>query len=437
MNGTDFNTAFDIFITELKKLDPPVYRDVLVVRDMFGRVRLAIPGDEEQVSMLEKRTAHIWPKLGAYGRYQGPHVLGNESFFDAEAVFHDPDIVTYVRPGEASGIRLLDRQVTGQNWTRASETKDHPHRIVFYGLKGGVGRSSALSVAAWHLGRKGKKVLLIDFDLESPGLSGILLQKNQMPEYGCIDWFIEDAVGQTEGMIQRVAALSNFSNMPGIRSEIFVVPAFGMKETGYLAKLARVSADLPAREGGLEPFGKRTERFLESLESHYKPDVVLIDSRAGLHDLAAVSIVTLADTALMFALDSDQTWQGYRLLFEHWRQRPEILNRVRNKIVMIHAMFPEVDQERRRQSWLEHSYELFLSTIYEEVQQQEGIYSESFSFDIGQPEAPHYPHHIFWSQRFLEFSEKSITNGIISESQVMSTYGELFDIIGELFPEST
>jgi hypothetical protein len=40
--------------------------------------------------------------------------------------------------------------------------------------------------------------------------------------------------------------------------------------------------------------------------------VVLLDSRAGIHDIAAIVITQLADLSLLFALDSSQTWNGYQ-----------------------------------------------------------------------------------------------------------------------------
>ena len=42
--------------------------------------------------------------------------------------------------------------------------------ITFYSYKGGVGRSMALANVATLLSKWGKKVLMIDWDLEAPGL---------------------------------------------------------------------------------------------------------------------------------------------------------------------------------------------------------------------------------------------------------------------------
>ena len=42
--------------------------------------------------------------------------------------------------------------------------------ITFYSFKGGVGRTLALVNVGAHLALQGKSVLLVDFDLEAPGL---------------------------------------------------------------------------------------------------------------------------------------------------------------------------------------------------------------------------------------------------------------------------
>ena len=42
--------------------------------------------------------------------------------------------------------------------------------VTFYSYKGGVGRTMALANVAAILAKQGRRVLLIDFDLEAPGL---------------------------------------------------------------------------------------------------------------------------------------------------------------------------------------------------------------------------------------------------------------------------
>ena len=51
------------------------------------------------------------------------------------------------------------------------ETGKEPGRIItFYSYKGGTGRSMALANVAWLLATARKRVLMIDWDLEAPGL---------------------------------------------------------------------------------------------------------------------------------------------------------------------------------------------------------------------------------------------------------------------------
>ena len=42
--------------------------------------------------------------------------------------------------------------------------------VTFYSYKGGTGRSMALANVAWILAAYGKRVLVVDWDLEAPGL---------------------------------------------------------------------------------------------------------------------------------------------------------------------------------------------------------------------------------------------------------------------------
>ena len=53
--------------------------------------------------------------------------------------------------------------------TRA-QSADVGQIVTFYSFKGGTGRTMALANVAWILAANGKRVLVADWDLESPGL---------------------------------------------------------------------------------------------------------------------------------------------------------------------------------------------------------------------------------------------------------------------------
>lgn len=424
-----FNMALQATADFLAQETFPKGVDPLVIRDMFGRIRIGLDhGNKDKHNKLAARLAAKVKSLAAFAGDAEKSVLFPDDFFDPDSVFKNPDIRDFYFPGTDTPFRLLDRQVVGQDWLRpaGSESKIENPRLVFFGLKGGVGRSTALTMLAYDLARTGKRVLLIDFDLESPGLSGLLLPPDRLADFGVVDWFVEDAVGQGEAVLDRMIAVSPLSQHT--QGEIRVATAMGLGENFYLSKLSRVYAEV-AHGGKVERFSQRTRRFIEALEQREKPDVVLIDSRAGLHDLAAVSVVDLATDVLLFGTDSAQTWQGYRLLFSHWQTCPAVLRAVRERLVMVEALFPELDQATRAEQFLEHAYTLFSETVYERIEPGVDPDPEVFNFDINDESAPHYPLRIKWNSRFQEFDPLLLPKGIMTDADITATYGDFIDAL--------
>src|SRR5580658_1089367 len=65
------------------------------------------------------------------------------------------------------------------------------HIITFYSFKGGVGRTMALVNVAAEIARRGKRVLVVDFDLEAPGLDTFDITISDKSNHGMLE-FIED-----------------------------------------------------------------------------------------------------------------------------------------------------------------------------------------------------------------------------------------------------
>jgi cellulose biosynthesis protein BcsQ len=425
-----FNDAILIIADLIANTQIPVDMKPLVVRDLHGRIRIALKIKRKNAVALDALLNAGLAQLGSFVGEGTHRVLFSDDFFDPDAVFESPDILNFYLPGQALPIRVLDRQIVGQDWLRPSiMLQNSIPRIAFFGLKGGVGRSTALAMLAYQLAQNGKRVLLIDFDLESPGLSSLLLPPNHLADFGVIDWFIEDAVGQDALVLERMIAVSPLSEQT--QGEIRIAAAMGRKENFYLTKLSRAYADV-SRDGRLERFAERAQRLLMALEQQERPDVILIDSRAGLNDLAAISIVSLATLALLFATDTAQSWEGYRLLFSHWQAYPDILRAVRDRLVMIEALFPESDQTARIKKFLEHSYSLFAATLYEEIEADQPSNPDIFNFDLNDQLAPHYPLRIKWNNRFQEFSPLTLAEGILTDIDIAATFGDFLDGMQQL-----
>ncbi len=57
---------------------------------------------------------------------------------------------------------------------------ESPQIVTFYSYKGGVGRSMAVLNVAYALADQGHNVLVLDMDLEAPGLSGFLYRNQEI-----------------------------------------------------------------------------------------------------------------------------------------------------------------------------------------------------------------------------------------------------------------
>ena len=152
----------------------------------------------------------------------------------------------------------------------------------FYSFKGGVGRSMALANVAVELAKRGRRVLVVDFDLEAPGLDtfDILRPREDVP--GIID-FVHDYVGSDRAPDVRefTSRLSDVGDQDG---ELWIMPS-GAQRTTYAAQFNEIDwAELYEKRDGYLLF----EDLKAQWESCIKPDYVLIDSRTG-HTTPAVS----------------------------------------------------------------------------------------------------------------------------------------------------
>ncbi|WP_457629655.1 ParA family protein [Oceanithermus sp.] len=417
--------------------------DLIAVRDLFGRIRFVLekrPEDSFKEKALQKSTRKALEDFAKKAKEKlGPRAYPPDQAFLyrgelASDVASELDAAREIATGPPR-LLFLDRQVTGLGWaTTPSQQPQGVHRIAFFSLKGGVGRSTSVAAAAWHLAREGRQVLVLDLDLEAPGLSSSLLPAAQLPDFGIVDWFVEDAVGQGEVVLQKMAAASPLAQ--DLDGQLWVAPSHGRLPGDYLAKLGRCYLDLPQADGdGHEPWENRLVRLIESLEKEKKPDVVLIDVRAGLADLSSVPVTDLGADVLLFALDTDQTWAGYRLLFEHWR-RTETIRALRERLQVVAALVPETERAEYLDSFRENAWSLFSESVYDEVPpdySEAGGASEPFNFDLTDESAPHAPIPIYWHRGLASLRNLHT----LDDHLASASFGKFLDIIDKLLEAGT
>lgn len=401
MTKIRFQDALPLAIEFVEKNYAVLGKEPILVRDIFGRISIILQSKKNKKH--EKLDSQFGLLLQNFAYSTESNFIYAEDLFVLDSFINSPDKIKI--PETNPPVYLLDRQITGQDWLREPITQENrPPRVTLFGIKGGVGRSTALAIWAWYLASKlGKKVLVIDLDLESPGIGQILLPIKNMPNFGVVDWLVEEAVGQADdSLLREMVVASPLYEEGGEEGEIKVVCAAGSKEHDYLAKLSRVYMDINHNGEQLD-FAHRLAKMLQRLEAQEKPDIVLLDSRAGIHDIAAIAITRLTDFALLFAVNTPQTWQAYRYLFSHWNKWNKNLQTFRGNLKIVSTMIPETEREDYISSFIESAYNLFYETLYDLKEDKEDINAFNFAM-TGAPEAPHYPLKVFWYRAFQDFN---------------------------------
>jgi len=151
-----------------------------------------------------------------------------------------------------------------------------------------------------------------------------------------------------------------------------------------------------------------------------QPDVTLLDSRAGLHDIAAVAVTRMGATSLLFGVDTAQTWEGYRALFQAWRLHFDRAERFRENLKLVAAQVPETETSAYLESFQQNAYDLFADNLYVETPPGEAL---GFNFDLNDADAPHSPLRIHWSRAFQQFDPVRRPNAVTDE-QVRAAFGD-------------
>lgn len=410
---------------------------LLINRDLNGRVRLIVPETIETEEAIRSQMGVLAKRLA---ERLGPHAYPAKAaiLYEVSRELASQGATSHPLEG-FSHVWLVDRLASEGNWAQIAPETQGLRRVVFFSIKGGVGRSTALAATAWTLAQAGKRVLVLDLDLESPGLSSSLLPPERQPTFGITDWLVEDLVDNADEVFESMIATSDLSH----DGEIYVAPAHGADPGEYVSKLGRVWMPKARPDGSLECWSSRLQRLLIKLETHVKPDVVLIDSRAGIDEVASTCVTDLgANLVLLFALEGSQTWNGYRVLFEHWR-RARVAVDMRERLKVIAALVPEIDRVAYLQGLREHAYEIFVDSLYDEIappstdaigpapdnnrRWQVNQIVEGWNFDEADEGAPHYPWPVHWHRSFAGLRSLQGRLAVIDAQEVKAIFGPLID----------
>jgi CO dehydrogenase nickel-insertion accessory protein CooC1 len=431
-----FDQVEPLLMRILEQVDPRSLglSELWVVRDLMGRIRFLLPEPDQLPGATDAGTAlrglagiaHQTLGARAYEPERAVVTVGSQ---ELNALRNSA--LRYDLRGFA--VYVVDRLLAGSEWSTVPPMVQplRPLRFTLFAIKGGTGRSTTAVVLANHLAEQNYRVLVLDLDLESPGLSPLLLDEGEHPDFGIVDWFVEDLVGQGDKIVPDMIGRPRWSQDLG--GDILVVPACGRGWKNYLHKLGRVYLDRPREGAGIPPerWTLRLLRLLQVLENHERPDVVLLDTRSGLHDLAAAAVTDVQAHVLLFAVDSEATWTGYRILFDHWAAY-RAATEIRRRLSLVAALVPESEMVAHLERVCEHSWDLFRDHLYDDLPPGavESAGDGPFSFDLNDEAAPHYPMPILWSSGVAALSShRDLQMGWRWVSPAYARFFELFDAL--------
>jgi hypothetical protein len=224
--------------------------------------------------------------------------------------------------------------------------------IVFYSYKGGTGRSLLLANYARYLALCGRRVFILDCDLEAPGLHHKFASygmyhatnlssdsaENGMPPLGLVDYLpkarshastvLHPPLSVPESLEEYVTQLRM-----GELDSVFFMPAGRAPEPRYAQSVLSIDwkelfppwdPDDPKPAIGVPLFADLKDRIAAA----YRPDFLLIDSRTGITDIGSIAVRRLADSFVCLFLSNPENIEGTRAIVRSLRidtEAPEII----------------------------------------------------------------------------------------------------------------
>lgn len=178
------------------------------------------------------------------------------------------------------------------------------HKIVsFYSYKGGTGRTTALLLTAISMARMGKKVVLIDLDIESPHLFQYF-PESLLPKYGLLDYLVESKLYDLGKSLSAEDYLHPVTDVFDITTEgaMYIVPACGTEllshPEDYRRALLHISLDLYLyRQERITPI----DVFLTQIDTLVHADYLLIDTCSGIRQNAGITLNRYSGLSLLFS----------------------------------------------------------------------------------------------------------------------------------------
>lgn len=321
-----FNNVLEITYESILHWDrKECLNSVTIIRDVFGRISLLLDNTVKPDTDMKETLASILTR-------------NLNTFFSNKIYWKKPsdrwetgriqpiiDMIESERKEwkEYENIRfyLSERPVAKKAWIQQNSASDSvwPYEeaiqengskvVTFYSFKGGMGRTTALAGVALSLVKQGFHVMMLDTDIEAPGLSTLFFD-DEVIQRGLLDYLLEHPLTPERDIREYILDITDPVLLEETDGNLYLMPA-GKVDANYLQKLARIDYQ-DNRKGFLEDSLKT---LLVSIRESYSVDYILIDARAGFHDMGGIVVSQIPHGAVLFGNSSRQSWDGITQVF--------------------------------------------------------------------------------------------------------------------------
>jgi len=401
--------------------DLPAIERALVVADLFGNLRLVLWLPPE---LFERVQARLRSGLeSGCGLWWSGEILNVIEAKESERFLWEHAWEIARRDPDLDRLRVLDRHRNRTAWfTELPDTlwtapEDGAPVVVFYSFKGGVGRSTALASFAIRRARYGERVVVVDFDLDAPGVGRLLAadDKGETSHWGTVDFLLE----RSHGAVPLSDYYRPCRRVAG-KGDIIVFPA-GRIDGEYADKLARVDFDQMPDDANSSVLN-----LLKDIQADLKPKWILLDARTGVSEPAGYLLSGLAHLHALFGTTSEQSWQGLNVVIDKLGRHRVLAGRPQAECVLVQALVPaHVEASRYAiEAFTERARSTFTDLYYAEEPEDPSDDRFWDVRDLDNEDAPHVPVPIVYEERLVHFRDIVDVADLLAESAAYRTLEE-------------
>lgn len=293
-----------------------------ILRDTTGRVRVLVevgagasqPSDADVAAIEASLHAKVGEWVGANTPVWAPRSRESASMGRLLSLIHAKRRQVAGNPN----LWILERHTARHAWTgevaydppwpiQDVDGGKEPAILTFFSHKGGTGRTTALAACALQMARRGHSVLVIDLDLEAPGL-GTLFGDAGLRE-GVVDLLMMEQPSDLE--VRALTVHLTDDSLIGSGAPIRLLHA-GQIDADYMEMLARLDTHGASDRSGLT---LRLQALFKAISQAYPSlDYLLVDARAGFHDLGGLMLTSLCHGAIVVGTANEQSWLGLQVV---------------------------------------------------------------------------------------------------------------------------